>query len=373
MDLTAQAVFAAGRTSPVPGGGHRTEATLEQPLMLSHARLAGGALRVDLAINLEGLTMPAGVPGLGAWGEGYVDRRHPHTYLHELMVSVAHGMSPGLRVSAAAGKGFVAFGTDDPMNRPALRFPVNHHWAQVLERAVIQGAVRVERVALEGSLFNGDEPERPAQWPNLSRLGDSWSGRLTVWPGMGVKAQVSHARVASPEHRGGAGPRADKWSASASFSRTAAPGSVYLLAEWARTSEAGGFFVFDSWLGEVEAVRAPHRVYLRGERTRRPEESRTLNLTRTVRPHVDDALLGITRWSVGTVGYGATVALPTVPLTVEPLMEVSLARAETLTGVFSVEDFYGRTSFGSVTLGLRVRHGPAHVMGRYGVMRDVEH
>ena len=39
-------------------------------------------------LNLEGLTLSRGELDLGEWGEGFVDRRHPHTYLHELMAGV---------------------------------------------------------------------------------------------------------------------------------------------------------------------------------------------------------------------------------------------------------------------------------------------
>src|SRR5947209_19297831 len=36
-------------------------------------------------VDLEGLTLPRGELDQGAWGEGYVDRRHPHIYVHELI------------------------------------------------------------------------------------------------------------------------------------------------------------------------------------------------------------------------------------------------------------------------------------------------
>ena len=51
------------------------------------------------------------------------------------------------------------------MVRPFLRYPVNHHLAQILERAVAIAAVRAGPVLAEAGLFNGDEPERPGQWP----------------------------------------------------------------------------------------------------------------------------------------------------------------------------------------------------------------
>ena len=47
----------------------------------------GDTFRSD-SLNLEGATMSNGELNTGALGEGFVDRRHPHTYLHEGVLSV---------------------------------------------------------------------------------------------------------------------------------------------------------------------------------------------------------------------------------------------------------------------------------------------
>src|SRR4051812_7641808 len=131
----------------------------------------GGAFEDRLwllaTVNLEGWTVKNGELALGDWGEGFMDRRHPHTYVHELMLSGQQSFGQ-VQASLALGKGFAAFGTDDPMVRPVFRYPVNHHLAQILERAILILGLRADRLLLEGSLFNGDEPERPNQWPLLS-------------------------------------------------------------------------------------------------------------------------------------------------------------------------------------------------------------
>ena len=45
-----------------------------------------------------------------------------------------------------------------------------------------------DRSPFEAGLFNGDEPERPGQWPRIGgRFGDSWSGRLTGAPMRGLE------------------------------------------------------------------------------------------------------------------------------------------------------------------------------------------
>ena len=169
---------------PVPFDSALAELRVVQPVVM--LRVVTGRLRFLATLNLEGATMEGGELGPGTWGEGFMDRRHPHTYAHELLVSGTDllGRRDGEgQLSVTAGKGFAPFGTDDPMIRPPLRYPVNHHFAQILERAVLIGAGRRGPVTLELGLFNGDEPERPDQWPLIAgRFGDSWSGRLTAVP-----------------------------------------------------------------------------------------------------------------------------------------------------------------------------------------------
>nr|MBA2457529.1 hypothetical protein [Gemmatimonadales bacterium] len=238
---------------PVPGGGRLGEVRLVQPTLVAEGG-AFGRLSLLATINLEGATIGSGELTPGAWGEGFVDRRHPHTYVHELLVMADDllGRRDGTgALSLTAGKGFAPFGTDDPMMRPPLRYPVNHHLAQILERAVAIAAVRAGPVRAELGLFNGDEPERPGQWPRVGRrFGDSWAVRLTGEPLEGVELQGSHALVHSPEHRPGAGTDQRKWSLSALWARPVNRVPVQALVEWARTSEADGFFVFHSFLAE---------------------------------------------------------------------------------------------------------------------------
>jgi hypothetical protein len=369
------------RVTPVPGGGSLDEARLVRPVAIIDVGVLGGRLRLQGAFNFEGCTIEDGELSLGAWGEGFVDRRHPHTYVHEIMLSAVDlldSLDGAANLSLSVGKGFVAFGTDDPMSRPALRFPVNHHWSQVLERAVVIAGLRVGPMALEGSLFNGDEPERPGQWPRIgNRFGDSRALRVTVFPATGIELQGSHAMAASPEHRSGTGPDQFKWSASARWARPIAGHPAYGLVEWARTSEVDGFFVFNSFLAEGQYRLGRHRMYYQFERTERPEEERLLDLFRSPRPHHDDNIIGITRWTLHTAGYGIDLSHWT-GLGVEPFMEVSLGRVSQVgAGLFDPEGFYGRRSLSSVSLGARIAWSPTgdgpHRMGRYGVLLPDRH
>ena len=369
----ANGVLAYEESDAVPGGGSLGEVRLVQPTLMLHGG-AGRHLRFTGTLNLEGATIPDGELAPGNWGEGFVDRRHPHTYAHELMLSADDllGARDGdSRVSVSAGKGFAPFGTDDPMARPFLRFPVNHHLSQILERAVAIAAVRTRLVAGEIGLFNGDEPERPGQWPRIGgRFGDSWAARLTAYPWMGVEIQASHAKVHSPEHRPGAGTDQGKWSLSARWSKTVGRHPAYGLVEWARTSEAGGFFVFHSILAEGAWSAGRHRLQYRFERTERPEEERVSNF-RSLRPHLENSILGVTRWTVHTAGYEFQ-AVRASTVGVRPLVELSYGTIRKVGGgVVDVESLYGQDHFVSVSVGVRVAAGmPMRRMGQYESLED---
>ncbi|HEX9106440.1 MAG TPA: hypothetical protein VF832_04420, partial [Longimicrobiales bacterium] len=141
FSIGAQGIFELTRVSPARSGLAYTEGYLTQPAVMAHARVLGGHLQGTGTLDLEGLTLKRGELTPGAWGEGYVDRRHPHTYVHELMASGVAGAG-AVEASLSVGKGFAPFGTDDPMVRPFVKYPVNHHLSQILERAVAIAGVR---------------------------------------------------------------------------------------------------------------------------------------------------------------------------------------------------------------------------------------
>ncbi|MGZ8398155.1 MAG: hypothetical protein ACXWWN_03875 [Gemmatimonadales bacterium] len=375
LQLGANGVVLYTFADPVPHGGSLAEVRVVQPALMVHAGALSNRFRFLATINLEGLTIPDGELTPGAWGEGFIDRRHPHTYLHELILSADDllGQTDGAaRLSLAVGKGFAPFGTDDPMVRPVVRYPVNHHWAQILERVVMIAGVAAGPVVLEAGLFNGDEPESPDQWPNVSRFGDSWSGRLTVLPVRALELQGSYAHVHSPEHRPGAGTDQHKWSVSGRWDGAVGTYPVYGLVEWARTSEAEGFFVFRSFLAEGAWTAGRSRLHYRFERTERPEEERTLDPFRSVRPHFENSIQGTTRWTIHTMGYGFRLSELVARLDAVPFAEVSYSRiADVGGGLFDARRFYGQSSFWSLGIGVRLNAGmKMHRMGRYGVAQD---
>lgn len=372
--VMAQAVGMITRAAPVPGGGTRTEAALTQALVHARARRWGERVTLDTTLDAEGFTMPAGELSLGAFGEGFVDRRHPHTYLHELVIAgFAH--AGDAQLSVAAGRGFVPFGTDDPMVRPFAKYPINHHLAQLLERGLLSGAARLGPAVLELSTFTGEEPQRPSSLPLMRRFGDSWSLRGTLCPMPWTELQASYARVASPEVPDGFGLDQRKQSVSA---RLSSPDlRRYALAEWARTVERDhsrglDAFAYESALVEGAIQAGPIGMALRLEQTDRPEEERLADPFRTARPATDLHILGLTRWRTATLNASAPEVTRGVVVGVL-FVELERLAAEPRDAItlFDPGTFYRGRQFWMVTLGVRLRAGAAHDrMGRYGVARD---
>jgi len=371
LHLMAQAIPVLTRAENTAAGRDLTEGYLAQVVGMGSGRLFSGHLAVDVTLNGEGLTMRRGELSTGAFGEGFVDRRHPHTYLHELIAS-GIGAIGSLKYSGSAGRGFVPYGTDDPMMRPFEKYPINHHLSQILERGLLIGALRVGPAILEASTFGGEEPTSPSSWPRASRFGDSWSVRATALPTAGAELQASYASVQSPEQPGGFGLDQQKRSVSARF--VSANGERYLLAEWARTDErdAGrdvAVFGYETALVEGAVTLGVVDLGLRLEQTERPEEERLSDPFRTPRPASDLSITGITRWRAATVAMafpGATFG----PLRGYPYVELErlAASPRAATDIFDAGQFYGRAPLWMASVGVRVRYGTMHArMGRYGV------
>jgi hypothetical protein len=410
--LSAQLVAQAAGATPVYAGRGRAEGAVTQPVLMGHAPLLGGRLRLTTTLNFEGLTLRGGQLNPGTYGEGFVDRRHPHTFVHELVASAVAPVpgARGLAASLAAGKGFVAFGTDDPMMRPFTLFPVNHHLAQILERYVATAGVRAERagvgsVLAEASAFGGDEPRGPWAWPVARRFGDAWAARLTLRPALTARprapadAHAGHraparpaaappplevsasvARVPSPENPLGAGLDQRKTSVAARWASGAALGAaglggrapgLYALAEWARTDElrnARRAFRYESVLVEGAARRGGVELAARWERTTRPEEERLIDPFRTVRPHNEFNVLGLTRWRTATVNLAVPARRGALRLL--PFAEVARAAPHEVLrpSAFEPGAFYGARRLWTGVLGVRLGAGTPHArMGRYGV------
>ena len=373
------AVAASGGVSVIPlvtwaarSAGDRafTEAYLTQPVAMGQLTYHG--LSAVGTLDLEGLTLRRGELTSGAWGEGYVDRRHPHSYVHEAMIGgEASVWSAG--VSVFAGRGFVPFGSDDPMTRPFVKYPANHHLAQILERLVTEAGVSVGAFVVEAGTFNGDEPTSPASAPQWDRFGDSWSTRLTWRPGSSAELSYSHAFVTSPESPEGG--TFDQWKNEAYARWQSSSGTIdYALVEWARTDEGQHgrrAFRYASFLGEADARLWRLHGALRLEYGDRPEEERLTDPFRTVHPATDVSILGVSRWTTLTANVTADWFFYRA-LRAAPFVEGSFSHVAhgTPAGLVDLTSLYGNRRLWMLSAGARLGVGHQHDrMGRYGVAR----
>ena len=374
----ARAVGLVTRAAPAYDGRAFTEAYLSQPVVMGHLRFPRLGLAATGTLDFEGATLDRGELNAGIWGEGYVDRRHPHTLVHEAMLVAGERLDAvgagAIAWSVGGGKGFVPFGSDDPMTRPLVKFPANHHLAQLLERWVALVGVRAGPLMVEAATFGGDEPVGPYRWPSLSRFGDSWAARATLEPRAGVELSASVADVESPEHRLGGGLDQRKWHAGVRVARGSDGTRYYLLAEAARTDDRDGArpaYRFDSRLVEGAVERGAWQLAGRFERSDRPEEERLLDPFRSPRPAGGNTIVGVTRWDIATLGLSRAVGGG--PLALRPFAEAAYLRpsARVAGALFDPAAFYGARDQWSISAGLRVAWGTAHArMGRYGVAAD---
>lgn len=138
-------------------------------------------------------------------GEPLVDRQHPHDLFSELSVSYAFSITKKMDVFVyLAYPGEPALGPVAFMHRPSAMFnpdaPLSHHWIDATHITFGVGTIsfRYDNLKLEGSIFNGREP-------NEERFGfdqpqfNSWSVRLSYNPIKQLAFQLSHGFLKSPE------------------------------------------------------------------------------------------------------------------------------------------------------------------------------
>jgi hypothetical protein len=350
---------------------HQTSFYVTQGALMANLESAGQRVVLRTTLNFEGLTQPDGELTPGGWGEGFIDRRHPHTLVHELMLSVNLWDFAGGAASLSAGKGFAPYGTSDPMARPGLKYPTNHHLSQILERWTLNATWLRGPWSLEAGLFGGQEPEGPYDFSNIESFGDSWSVRVARRWGVG------------------SGPAAE-WEASASFAaitefahtvaettrlvngavrRSAALGSghVYGLVEgsWTFLEDHDSFF---SLLGEARYQTGAHQPYARVEYARRPEYTRGgTSGDDFFRYEHDEDPVGTTRWLIATAAYAYQVSGS--PWGLRPFVEVQHHQARGDQGGVSATELFGDTSFWAVSVGARIFLGGGPMrMGSYGVL-----
>jgi hypothetical protein len=244
---------------------------------MARRRAAGGQLTLRAMLSLDAVTMgEEGYPlllqtGEAVDGEPLVDRQHPHDLLMELAARYAVALGRGLALEVYGGPaGEPALGpTAFPHRRSAAWDPLaalGHHWqdATHISFGVLTVGLMTGRIKLEGSWFNGREPDQDRYDLDLRGF-DSYAVRLSVNPAEAWSAQASFGRLDSPEELE---PSVSVRRATASVMHVGRPGwaeSVATTAVWGRNIPSEGENTDAALVESAARLGRPGTVFGRAE------------------------------------------------------------------------------------------------------------
>lgn len=180
-------------------------------MLMASRPLAGGRFEMRTMLSLDPATVTSrGYPLLLQSGETYKgeplhDRQHPHDFVKELAVLYDREVTPNVGLSLyVAPSGEPALGPVAFMHRPSAMdnpmAPLGHHWqdATHISFGVVTLDVYGRRLKLEGSLFNGTEPNEYRWDIDKIRL-DSYSARLTANPDSQWSLTFGYGKLKMPD------------------------------------------------------------------------------------------------------------------------------------------------------------------------------
>jgi hypothetical protein len=204
-----------------------------------------------------------------------VDRQHPHDLFMELSASYSLPLSGRSSLFAYAGlPGEPAFGPPPFMHRLSAlnspEAPISHHWLDSTHIAfgVVTAGIVAGSVKLEGSRFNGREPDQHRFGLETGPL-DSTALRLSWNPARTLSLQASWARLTDPEQLE-PGEDQTRWSASALYNQPLGRRARWATTlAWGRRSRDHG--QLDAFLLESAVARGRWTLFGRAERTENDE------------------------------------------------------------------------------------------------------
>ncbi len=182
-------------------------------MLMATRPLGTGRLQLRAMMSLDPFTLTSrGYPLLLQSGEAFQgqplhDRQHPHDLFMEMAAIYEHPLANNLGLQlylAPVGEpatGPVAFPHRPSASSDPLA-PLGHHWqdATHISFGVATAALYTRSLKLEGSIFNGREPDEiRTNFDYKGRSLDSYAGRLTVNPTADVSISGSYAYLNSPE------------------------------------------------------------------------------------------------------------------------------------------------------------------------------
>jgi hypothetical protein len=263
-----------------PRGGDKTFSESMFMAMGQHS-LGDATLTLRAMVSLDPLMGKSGYPLLLQTGETangidpLIDRQHPHDFLMELagVVSVPVGEKKSL-FAYVGYPGEPALGPPTFMHRfsgmddPAA--PVTHHWLDSthITFGVVTLGFADETWKLEGSLFNGREPDQN-RWDFEPLRLDSASVRFSYNPTQNWALQASYGYIHSPEQLE-PGVDQHRITASASYNMPFDNGNWQTTLAWGRNSLEPGPDL-NAFLLESAVSWGRHTVFARAENAQKNE------------------------------------------------------------------------------------------------------
>jgi hypothetical protein len=262
-DLMAHGmVFADYNQQGGPRGEGKAESVNWLMLMEQH-QLGRGSILFRAMFSAESLTSPhPGFPELFQTGETYhgeplVDHQHPHNVFSELALYYTVPLHENVSwIFYGAPAGEPALGPVAYMHRASASelpmAPLSHHLQDSthISFGVITTGFVVTRFKVEGSVFNGREPDEKRYSIQFAPL-DSWSARLSVAASRNWTAQYSYGRLEHPEALEPGNQR--RQTASVEYVRPFARGSWATSAVWGRIHKEVDDHNLNSYLLETTA------------------------------------------------------------------------------------------------------------------------
>ncbi|HMG47857.1 MAG TPA: hypothetical protein VK614_10395 [Allosphingosinicella sp.] len=200
-----------------------------------------------------------------------VDRQHPHDLFMELSASYSLRLGDDASAFLYAGlPGEPAFGPPAFMHRMSIldspEAPISHHWLDSthISFGVVTAGLVLDRVKIEGSRFNGREPDQHRYDIETGSL-DSTALRLSWNPSRALSLQASWAHLVSPEQLA-PHENSTRWSASAIYTR-----QIGQHGWWSTTLAWGRRDGDDAFALETAAGLGLWTVFSRAERTENDE------------------------------------------------------------------------------------------------------
>jgi len=210
-DLMAHGtIFVTYNQQGGPRGEGKAESVNYLMFMEQHS-LGRGTLLLRQMFSAESLTSPhPGFPELFQTGETYhgqplVDHQHPHNVFAELAALYTLPINKNISwllyggPSAEPALGPVTYiHRASASENPAA--PLSHHLQDSTHTSfgVVTTGIVISKFKLEGSVFNGHEPNEE-RWSIQPAALTSWSARASVAPTKNWVAQYSYGRLEKPE------------------------------------------------------------------------------------------------------------------------------------------------------------------------------